>query len=154
MGCPLVFSHHCLWRRCCRFKAGLHPGRVASLLQGYSRVHTCEQSRQLTQRVCVWMLRRSHITWTEPTRTQKDPGQIWTCDLFAVSCWPLLQRGAGPWNALQINLLKNTKRIVVRRERHAPGDERTVTPQLIFLMYGLYFPPFSSRGHDCLVYGQ
>lgn len=34
MDCPLIFSHHCLWRRCCRFKAGLHPGRVASLLQG------------------------------------------------------------------------------------------------------------------------
>lgn len=70
--------------------------------------------------------------------TQKDPSRTWTCDLFAVSCWPLLQRGAGPWTALHINLLKNIKRIVVRRERHAPGDERTVTPQLIFLMYVVF----------------
>lgn len=56
MDCPLVFSYHC-----CRFKAGLHPGRVASLLH-------CTVA-------CVWTARRSQITWTEPTRTQ---GERWT----------------------------------------------------------------------------
>lgn len=52
--------------------------------------------------------------------TQKDPGRNWTRDLFAVSCWPLQQQGAGLWSPVHINLPKNTKRIVVQRERHTP----------------------------------